>query len=67
MARQNPGALSQLGGAPFRRNWVDCSNLQIIYTTGMEHSCSAIGTSWEKTPWPAVQRAAWGALRHAQD
>src|SRR5215813_391675 len=25
MARQNAGALIQLGGAPFRRNWVGCS------------------------------------------
>ena len=34
-----------------------------FYTTGMEHSpVSAIGTSWEKTPWHAVQRAAWDAL-----
>src|SRR5215831_517344 len=31
-----------------------------FYTTGMEHSpTSAIGTSWEKTPWHARQRAAW--------
>jgi hypothetical protein len=35
-----------------------------FYTTGMEHSpTSAIGTNWEKTPWRAVQRAAWEALR----
>jgi hypothetical protein len=30
---------------------------------GMEHSpTSAIGTSWERTPWHATQRAAWEAL-----
>src|SRR5215510_13423675 len=35
-----------------------------FYTTGMEHSpTSAIGTNWTKTPWHAVQRAAWEALR----
>jgi hypothetical protein len=35
-----------------------------FYTSGIEHSpTSAIGTSWEKTPWRAVQRAAWEALR----
>jgi hypothetical protein len=32
-----------------------------FYTTGMEHSpTSATGTGWERTPWHAVQRAAWG-------
>jgi len=37
-----------------------------FFTMGMELSpVSAIGTSWEKTPWRAVQRAAWGALRRA--
>jgi hypothetical protein len=37
-----------------------------FYTTGMEHSpTSATGTGWEKTPWHAVQRAAWEALRQA--
>jgi hypothetical protein len=31
-----------------------------FYTTGMEHSpTSATGTAWERTPWPATQRAAW--------
>lgn len=35
-----------------------------FYTTGMEHSpTSAIGTSWEKTPWRAVQTAALDALK----
>src|SRR3989441_1676533 len=30
----------------------------------MEHSpTSATGTAWERTPWRAVQRAAWEALR----
>jgi len=37
-----------------------------FYTTGMEHSpTSAIGTGWERTPWRAVQSAAWNALLHA--
>jgi len=37
-----------------------------FYTTGMEHSpTSATGTGWERTPWHAVQRAAWEALRQA--
>jgi len=30
----------------------------------MEHSpTSATGTAWERTPWHAVQVAAWVALR----
>jgi hypothetical protein len=34
-----------------------------FYTTGMEHSpTSATGTGWERTPWHATQRAAWGAV-----
>jgi hypothetical protein len=37
-----------------------------FYTTGMEHSpTSATGTGWERTPWPATQRAAWEALKKA--
>jgi len=37
-----------------------------FYTTGMEHSpTSATGTGWERTPWHAVQRAAWEALKHS--
>ena len=39
---------------------------ETFYTTGMEHSpTSATGTAWERTPWHAVQSAAWGALRSA--
>ena len=31
-----------------------------FYTKGMEHSpVSATGTAWERTPWRAVQMAAW--------
>jgi len=34
-----------------------------FYTTGMEHSpTSATGTGLRRTPWHAVQRAAWEAL-----
>ena len=34
-----------------------------FYTTGMEHSpTSATGTGWERTPWHATQRAAWGGV-----
>ncbi len=34
-----------------------------FYTSGMEHSpTSATGTAWERTPWRAVQGAAWEAL-----
>jgi len=37
-----------------------------FYTTGMEHSpTSATGTAWERTPWHAVQRAAWVVLTKA--
>jgi len=33
-----------------------------FYTTGMEHSpTSATGSSWERTPWHATQRAALAA------
>jgi hypothetical protein len=36
-------------------------------TTGMEHSpTSAIGTAWEHTPWRAMRRAAWDALKKAE-
>jgi len=39
-----------------------------FYTTGMEHSpTSATGTAWERTPWRATQRAAWDALKQADD
>ena len=35
-----------------------------FYPSGMEHSAtSAVGSAWEQTPWRAVQRAAWAALR----
>jgi hypothetical protein len=35
-----------------------------FYTTGMEHSpTSATGTGWERTPWRAMQRAGWEALK----
>src|SRR5262249_27421103 len=38
-----------------------------FYTTGMEHSpTSAIGTSWQRTPWQAVQQAARTALDGAE-
>jgi hypothetical protein len=31
----------------------------MFYTTAIEHSpTSATGTAWERTPWPATQRAA---------
>jgi hypothetical protein len=36
------------------------------WKTGMEHSpMSATGTGWQRTPWRAVQSAAWEALRQA--
>ena len=39
-----------------------------FYTKGMEHSpTSATGTGWERTPWHAVQGAAWIALLHASN
>src|SRR2546426_6206539 len=36
-----------------------------FYTSGgMEHSItSATASAWERTPWHAVQSAAWGALK----
>src|SRR5215831_7329571 len=34
-----------------------------FYPCGREHSCtSTTGSAWEKTPWQAVQRAAWETL-----
>jgi hypothetical protein len=37
-----------------------------FYVTEMEHSStSATGTGWERTPWHAVQVAAWTALLQA--
>ena len=39
-----------------------------FYMTGMEHSpTSATGTTWERTPWRAVQGAAWEVLRRTRD
>ena len=39
-----------------------------FYTTGMEHApTSATGTGWERTPWHATRRAAWEALRRADE
>src|SRR5438093_4958035 len=38
-----------------------------FYTTGMEHSpTSATGTGWERTPWHATQRAAWGGVEEVR-
>ena len=38
-----------------------------FFTSGMEHSpTSATGSAWERTPWHAVQGAAWEALRRAR-
>ena len=35
-----------------------------FYTTGMEHSpTSATGTGWERTPWHAVESAAWDSRK----
>jgi dsRNA-specific ribonuclease len=28
---------------------------------------SAMGTGWERTPWHATQRAAWEALKKAEE
>src|ERR671935_1945734 len=34
-----------------------------FYVTGKEHSATrATGSAWERTPWRAVQRAAWEAM-----
>jgi hypothetical protein len=33
----------------------------MFYTTGTEHSItSTTASAWERTPWHATQRAAWG-------
>ena len=35
-----------------------------FYMTGMKHSLtSATGSAWERTPWRAVQGAAWDTLK----
>ena len=40
----------------------------MFYTTGTEHSItSATASAWERTPWHAVQRAAWEALGRVND
>ncbi len=53
-----------LGGLP--RDSTHCViPTRTFYTTGMEHSpTSATGTGWERTPWRAVQSAAWMVLLH---
>jgi hypothetical protein len=39
-----------------------------FYTSGMAHSLtSATGTAWERTPWRAVQGAAWAALTRSEE
>jgi hypothetical protein len=39
-----------------------------FYVSGMEHSPTrATGTAWERSPFLAVQRAAWEALRRSDD
>jgi hypothetical protein len=35
-----------------------------FYPAGIAHSV-VVGSAWEATPWRAVQRAAWAALRDA--
>ena len=35
-----------------------------FYSSGMAHSyTSSTGSAWERSPWRAVQGAAWGTLR----
>ncbi len=34
---------------------------------GKHSPTSVTGTGWERTPWRATQRAAWGALRRADN
>ena len=39
-----------------------------FYMSGIEHSpTSATGSAYEPTPWRATQRAAWEALRQADE
>ena len=39
-----------------------------FYVSGMAHSLTrATGRAWERTPWQAVQGAAWAALRQAEE
>ena len=39
-----------------------------FYSSGMEHSAtSVVGSAWERTPWSAVQRAAWKDLTATAD
>jgi hypothetical protein len=52
------------------RLWDAPSRLRppVDYTTGIEHSpTGALGTNWEHTPWHATQRAAWEALKKAEE
>jgi hypothetical protein len=44
--------LTQYGGREWRATF---------WVTGMAHSISG-GSAWERTPWRAVQEAAWGTV-----
>ncbi len=44
-----------------------CSERATFYVTGTEHSVtSATASAWDPTPWHAVQRGAWEALKKAE-
>jgi hypothetical protein len=36
-----------------------------FFPVGIAH-CIVGGSAWEQTPWPAVQRAGWDALKHTE-
>jgi hypothetical protein len=56
------------GASTFNSRGTTSAGGATFYTTGMEHSpTSAAGTGWESTPWHATQRAAWEALKKAQE
>ena len=73
------GATPGLASGGLRWGWRQGYGLQLtrydekgcrasFHTSGMEHSpTSATGSAWERTPWHAVQGAAWEALRKAEE
>jgi len=51
-----------------RRPEVNAGFRRVTSSASMKHSpTSAMGTGWESTPWHATQRAAWEALRKAEE
>ena len=62
--RSAPGWTHRLGYDLQLTQYDDRGWRVTFYTSGIEHSpTSATGTGWERTPWRAMQRAAWESIR----